>query len=102
MATATNIDTQTSAERACRYIKVLANKYRLIIICKISDKPCTVSELIEFTGISQSLLSMHLAKLRKEKMVSTKREGKTIYYSIASKKLEKLIKHICVLFHPKT
>lgn len=79
-------------------MKMLANRGRLIVMCKISKRPYSVSELVLLTGMSQPALSLHLAKLREEEMVMTERRGKEIYYSIASQKLKELVEHISYKF----
>ena len=92
------VDFDTNVDEASHYMKVLANKHRLIVMCKIKSKPHTVSELVTLTGMSQPALSMHLAKLRDEGMVSTEREGKEVYYSIANNHLRDLVEHVCYRF----
>ena len=89
MATAKeNIDIEqlrSSAGEACGLLKVLANQDRLLLLCQMTQGEYCVSDLEEMTGIRQPTLSQQLTVLRDEEMVSTRREGKQIYYSIASK-----------------
>lgn len=85
-------------DQATQHLKTLANRHRLLVMCKIARQPLTVSELVELMDISQPALSLHLAKLREEEMVKTRREGKQIYYSIANPKLADLVEHICYQF----
>jgi ArsR family transcriptional regulator len=92
------VDFQKNLDQATQCLKVLANRNRLVVMCKIVRQPHTVSELVELTGLSQPALSLHLAKLRNEGMVSTKRQGKQVYYSIACPELEELVEHICYRF----
>ncbi len=94
-------DIEMKLDKATHYLKVLANRNRLFIMCKITHKPHSVSELTALTGMSQTALSHQLAKLRKDGMVSTERKGKEIYYAIANQHLADLIKHICKQFQYK-
>jgi ArsR family transcriptional regulator len=83
---------------ATHYMKILSNQHRLKVMCRIVHAPHTVSELVELTGISQPALSLHLAKLREEKMVEAKRDGKQVFYRIANHQLAALVEHICYQF----
>ncbi len=75
---------QASAAQACRLLKVLANPARLLLLCHISQQEYCVSDLERMTEIRQPTLSQQLAVLREEQIVSTRREGKQIFYAIAS------------------
>lgn len=76
---------QHAAAQACGLLKVLANPDRLLLLCQLSQGEYCVSELEEALGIQQPTLSQQLGVLREEQLVSTRREGKQIFYSIASK-----------------
>ncbi len=71
------------ADSATKQLKALANVNRLMILCILCEGELSVTELNELVDISQSALSQHLAKLRDDKIVTTRRESQTIYYSIA-------------------
>jgi len=71
------------ADAATRQLKALANVNRLMILCILCEGELSVTELNELVDISQSALSQHLAKLRDDKIVTTRRESQTIYYTIA-------------------
>ena len=73
-----------SADVACRLMKVLSNPDRLLLLCQLSQGEKRVGELEELVGISQPTLSQQLGVLREEGLVNTRREGKNIYYQIAS------------------
>jgi DNA-binding transcriptional ArsR family regulator len=75
---------QDSAARACNLMKVMANPDRLLLLCQISQGEKSVGELEELVGICQPTLSQQLTVLRDERLVSTRRDGKKIYYSMAS------------------
>lgn len=84
---ATQIDLdamQAAAAQACAMLKVLANPDRLMLLCQLTLGEHGVSELEELLGIQQPTLSQQLGVLREEQLVSTRREGKQIFYRIAS------------------
>jgi DNA-binding transcriptional ArsR family regulator len=76
---------QAAAARACTLLKVLGNPDRLMLLCQLSQGEYCVSELETQLRIQQPTLSQQLSVLREEQLVSTRREGKQIYYSMASK-----------------
>ncbi len=76
---------QTAATRACALLKTLANPDRLQLMCQLSQGELPVGELEETLGIRQPTLSQQLAVLRENGLVATRREGKNIYYSVASR-----------------
>lgn len=73
-----------SADAACRLMKALSNPDRLLLLCQLSGGEKRVGELEALVGISQPTLSQQLGVLRDEGLVSTRREGKNIYYCIES------------------
>jgi len=73
-----------AASRACNLMKVLANPDRLMILCQLSQGERRVGELEASLGIVQPTLSQQLTVLREEQLVSTRREGKNIYYTVTS------------------
>ena len=75
---------QAAAREACALMKVLSNPDRMLILCRLSQGEARVGELEEVLGILQPTLSQQLTVLREEELVSTRREGKNIYYSLAS------------------
>lgn len=77
-------DIQRNAKAASRLLKALANEHRLLILCQLVGRERSVGELVRAVGLSQSALSQHLARLRRDGMVRTRREAQTIWYSIAS------------------
>ncbi len=88
-----------AAEKASELLKSLANRHRLLIVCQLIDGERSVGELTAFLGIRDSTVSQHLALLRKDGVVAARREGQTIFYSIASASarevLEALYRHYC-------
>ena len=87
-----------SAAQACGLLKVLANQDRLLLLCQMSQGEYCVSELEETTGVRQPTLSQQLTVLRDEAMVNTRREGKQIFYSIASKEAMAVMKVLYELY----
>jgi len=75
---------QSSADDACRLMKVLSNRDRMMLLCQISQGEICVGELEEVLDIHQPTLSQQLTVLRNEDLVETRREGKQIYYSLAN------------------
>jgi DNA-binding transcriptional ArsR family regulator len=75
---------QGAALQASGLLKVLSNPDRLMLLCQLTQGEHCVSELESVLGVQQPTLSQQLAVLRDEQMVRTRREGKQIYYSIAS------------------
>ena len=75
---------RNSADAACRLMKVLSNPDRLLLLCQLAQGEMRVGELEESVGILQPTLSQQLGVLRDEGVVSTRRDGKAIYYRIDS------------------
>jgi DNA-binding transcriptional ArsR family regulator len=73
-----------AAESACALMKVLSNPDRLLLLCELAEGERNVGELQDAVGVVQPTLSQQLAVLREEELVATRRDGKNIYYSIAS------------------
>ncbi len=80
-----------NAEAAEALLKALANRYRLMLLCELHTGEKSVTALQQAVGLSQSAVSQHLARLRDENLVSTRRESQTIYYSLASEQAARVI-----------
>ena len=74
---------QRNASDAVNLLKGLANESRLMIMCVLSEGESSVGQLNRRIHLSQSALSQHLAVLREQGLVKTRRESQTIYYSLA-------------------
>lgn len=72
-----------AADKASELMKTLGHKDRLMVLCHLNSGEKSVGELASLLDIPQSPLSQHLARMRKEHLVKTRREAQTIYYSIA-------------------
>lgn len=82
------------ARDAARLMKAVGNENRLMVLCALADGELSVGELLEKVPLSQSALSQHLAVLRREALVSTRRESQSIYYSLASSTAGKLVQFL--------
>lgn len=75
---------RASAGRACALLKAMANEDRLLLLCQLAEGERNVGQLQSQTGIVQPTLSQQLGVLRDEGLVDTRREGKYIFYKLAS------------------
>lgn len=87
-----------NAERAERLLKALANRQRLMILCELHNGERSVSALNAHLNLSQSALSQHLAVLRSDGLVATRRESQTIYYHLANKDASRVIAVLAEIF----
>ncbi|MDI1310192.1 MAG: metalloregulator ArsR/SmtB family transcription factor [Methylotenera sp.] len=87
------------ATQASDFLKTLANPDRLLLLCQLNQREMCVSDLENALAIRQPTLSQQLSVLRTENLVKTRRDGKQIYYSIASQEalsiLQLLYKQFC-------
>ena len=79
------------AAEAEGFLKAMANRHRLMILCELHKGERCVSDLQQAVGLAQSALSQHLAKLREEKIVATRRQSQTIFYSLIDPTAARLI-----------
>jgi ArsR family transcriptional regulator len=80
-------------------LRMLANERRVMILCKLVQAgEANVNTLAEAVGLSQSALSQHLAKMRTEGLVTTRRESQTIWYRVADPRIEQLFATLYALF----
>ncbi len=89
---------QTAADQASELLKSLANRHRLLILCQLLDGERSVGELVEFLGIRDTVVSQHLALLRKDGLVAARREGQTIRYAIASSPAERILAALAEIY----
>ncbi len=82
---------QSAAREACDLLKVLSNHNRLMILCNLVNGEKSVGTLQSLIGLSQSAISQHLARLRQEQLVQTRRVSQTVYYSLASAEVSQII-----------
>jgi len=86
------------ADEAASLMRALGNSDRLLLLCELSQEELSVSDLAERTGIVQPTLSQQLTVLREQGLVSTRRDGKRIHYSIADPRAMALLKTLYRLY----
>jgi DNA-binding transcriptional ArsR family regulator len=91
-----------NATRAADFLKALAHESRLMILCFLAEGEKSVSELEELLNLRQPTVSQQLARLRAEGLVSTRRDGKTIYYNLASEEARIVIGAVYEVFCKKS
>jgi DNA-binding transcriptional ArsR family regulator len=84
--------------KAEKMLKLLANSKRLLILCNLLRKECSVNELSELVGLSQSALSQHLAKMRQEGLVVTNKQGTTSFYRINKPEVEAILSTLYLIY----
>lgn len=88
-----------AADEATALLKALANPHRLMIACSLTGGEMSVGALSDALGVSETVVSQHLAVMRRERLLSPRRDGQTIYYSIthpaARAVVEVLSAHFC-------
>ena len=89
---------EASANAAARLLKMLANEQRLILMCRLGEGECSVGDLASHVGLAQSAASQHLAKLRAEGLVATRRDAQTIYYRLADPAAARVIGLLCDIY----
>lgn len=88
----------TQARAASVLMKALAHEGRLMILCHLIEGEKSVSELEELIGARQAAVSQQLARLRLEGLVTSRREGKAIYYTIGDARVERVIRTLHEIF----
>lgn len=88
------------AAEASRFLKKLANEYRLMILCALIEREMSVGELNAIVPLSQSALSQHLAGLRTAQLVTTRRQGQSVFYKIANPAVAAVIRVLHDQFCP--
>ena len=86
---------------AVSLLKALSNEKRLLIVCALYKGEKSVGELEEIIGLSQSALSQHLARLRRDRLVNTRREAQTIYYSMDDAATNEVLKCLYDIYCPE-
>jgi DNA-binding transcriptional ArsR family regulator len=87
-----------NAREASDFLKALSQESRLLVLCLLAEKERSVSELEAILSIRQSALSQQLARLRYDDLVTTRRDGKQIYYSIADDDVRRIISVVYDIF----
>jgi DNA-binding transcriptional ArsR family regulator len=79
-----------SARRASDFLKAISHENRLMLLCILAEKERSVGELEQILSLRQPIVSQQLARLRYDNLVTTRRDGKTVYYSIADEDVRRL------------
>jgi DNA-binding transcriptional ArsR family regulator len=95
-------DMLAAADEASGLLKALANRHRLIVICQLIEKERSVGELAALLKIRNSTVSQHLALLRKDGLVTARRDGQTIWYSIGSAEARELVRTLYRIYCART
>lgn len=86
------------AQSAAALLKVLSNPSRLLILCHLSQGECHVGRLEELVGLSQPVISQHLARLRNDQIVASRRQGQQVIYSVRDQKARKVLETLYDLY----
>ena len=82
---------EKNVQAATTLLKAISNENRLMIVCALHRGEKSVGALEEIVGLSQSALSQHLARLRRDGIVKTRRDAQTIFYSLKNDTAKKLL-----------
>jgi ArsR family transcriptional regulator len=92
---------EAKAAAAAQLLRALANERRLMILCQLGEGELSVGALQARVGLSQSALSQHLALLREDGIVATRRASQTIFYRIADPSAVRIISTLADIFCPE-
>lgn len=90
-----------AADVAVELLQSLGNRSRLMIMCQLLEGEKSVGQLAEFLQARESTVSQHLALLRKDRLVTTRRDGQTIFYSISSDPARRIIELLYEIYCPQ-
>ncbi len=91
---------RTEAERASSLMKTLGHPGRLMVLCHLAEHEMSVGDIAESLEMSQSALSQHLARMRAEGLVETRRESQTVYYRLADGDARQVIENLYRIYCP--
>lgn len=91
---------EAAAAEAETFLRLIASRHRLMILCCLMDGELSVGEINRRIPLSQSNLSRHLALLRADELVATRRDGNVIHYRIASSRVMPIMREVANLFCP--
>lgn len=80
------------------FLKAISHESRLMILCLLVEGEKAVNELEDLIGMPQAAVSQHLARLREDRLVKTRRDGRVIYYSPANENVSGVVKELCAVF----
>lgn len=89
---------EASVHAAARLMKMLASEQRLLLLCRLFEGEASVGDLASHAGLAQTAASQHLAKMRAEGLVATRREAQTIFYRLADEAALKVLGTLCDIY----
>lgn len=92
------VDLEQNSARVAALLKAIANPARLVVVCQLAERECSVRELERVVGLSQSGISQHLAVLRRGGVVKSRRHGQAVLYSLADRDVVTLMDTLYALF----
>lgn len=93
---------EAQARKAANLLKAMSNECRLLVLCHLAESgELSVGQIVDRVGISQSALSQHLAKLREEGLVATRKEAQTVFYRVCDPKAGQVLTLLHDLFCPE-
>src|SRR5579863_5531253 len=87
-----------AADQASELLRSLGNRHRLLILCQLTDGERSVGDLASFLKLRDSTVSQHLSLLRRDGLVRARRDGQTIWYSIASPPARRVLETLFAIF----
>lgn len=87
-----------AADQASELLRSLGNRHRLLILCQLTEGERSVGDLADFQNLRDSTVSQHLALLRRDGLVPARRDGQTIWYSIASPPARRVLETLFEIF----
>jgi DNA-binding transcriptional ArsR family regulator len=89
---------EQNAKKAAALLKAISNEKRLLIMCALYSSEKNVGELEKIVGLSQSALSQHLARLRRDGIVNTRRNAQTIFYSLPDQSVKIILEALFKIY----
>ena len=89
---------QDCAHDAARMLKLLASEQRLLLLCRLVEGEASVGDLAEQARLAQSAASQHLAKMRAEGLVATRRDAQSIYYRLVDPAAMRVLDTLCEIY----
>jgi len=93
-------EVEKNADKAANLLKALSNDKRLLILCALYKNERCVGDLENIVKLSQSALSQHLARLRRDGLVATRRDAQTIYYSLEDATVKSMLQTLYTIYRP--
>ena len=89
---------EASAHAAARLMKLMASEQRLLLLCRLVEGEASVGDLAAHAKLAQSAASQHLAKMRAEGLVATRREAQTIFYRLSDPAAMRVLDTLCDIY----